>query len=114
MSRAISAFKPCLDISDMEQYSSIGLNPGHDAKINTIQDMNRKQKYKLSKILKDITKNRNFGINVARRLFPTKKSNKNKQEKQKSQKGSAHITNPKISRSSIDNSHLNGTLPWVD
>lgn len=35
--------------------------------------MNRKQKHKLSRVLRDLTKNRNFGINMARKLFPTKK-----------------------------------------
>ncbi|KAF2900319.1 hypothetical protein ILUMI_05865 [Ignelater luminosus] len=69
----LSAFRPCLDTSEVENMANVGSNPAHDSKIHIIQEMNRKQKHKLSRILKDITKNRNFGINVARKLFPAKK-----------------------------------------
>lgn len=60
-----------LDTSEVENIIGIGLNPGHDINLNTLKNLNRKKRYKFSKVLKDFTRNRNFGINVARNLFPS-------------------------------------------
>lgn len=66
-----------LDTTDVENIISIGLNPGHDMNLNTLKNLNRRKRYKFSKVLKDLTRNRNFGINVAKNLFPTRKLKKN-------------------------------------
>ncbi|KAF5290991.1 hypothetical protein FQA39_LY14522 [Lamprigera yunnana] len=73
VSRAVSAFRPCLDTSEVENIISVGVNPGHDTNVGVIQSLSHKKKYKLSRILRDVTRNRNFGINVARKIFPKKK-----------------------------------------
>ncbi|XP_017786969.1 PREDICTED: putative ammonium transporter 2 [Nicrophorus vespilloides] len=76
VSRALSALRPVLDTSSVENIIAVGLNPGHDINLKSLKNMTNKKKYKLSKMLRDITKNRNFGINVARQLFPNKKIEK--------------------------------------
>lgn len=78
MSRALSALRPVLDTTEVENIIDIGLNPGHDINLTALKDLHRKKQYKLSKVLKDLTRNRNFGINVAKNLFPSNKVKRNK------------------------------------
>ncbi|KAG5897809.1 hypothetical protein JTB14_011809 [Gonioctena quinquepunctata] len=73
VSRALSAFRPVLDTSDVEHLKDVGMNPGHDKHLDMVESMAKKRRYKLSKILRDVTKNRNFGINIAKNLFPKNK-----------------------------------------
>lgn len=109
MSRALSALRPCLDTTDVENIIHIGLNPGHDTNLNTLKTLNRKKRYKFSKILKDITKNRNFGINVARNLFP---SNKIKKKKTTSQQ----VNNNNVDESKEDKNSAQSMphIAWLD
>lgn len=51
---------------------NVGLNPMHEKKLNLVKFLSRKKRYTLSKILRDLTKNRNLGINVPKNLFPKK------------------------------------------
>uniref|UniRef100_A0A6P7FBL8 Ammonium transporter n=2 Tax=Diabrotica virgifera virgifera TaxID=50390 RepID=A0A6P7FBL8_DIAVI len=78
VSRAVSAFRPVFDTNDIDQLNTVGMNPEHHKHVDAVKNMARKKRYRLSKILRDITKNRNMGINVARKLFP-KKSHGTKQ-----------------------------------
>lgn len=75
MSRAISAFKPVLDTRKVQGLDNIGMNPMHEKKLNLVKFLSRKKRYSLSRILRDLTKNRNLGINVPKNLFPKKKKN---------------------------------------
>lgn len=78
VSRALSALRPMVDTTEIENIINIGLNPGHDVNLNTLKNLNRRKRYKFSKILKDLTRNRNFGINVAKNLFPPTKLKRDK------------------------------------
>lgn len=73
VSRALSALRPGLDMTEVDKIVQVGLNPGHDYNLDVMKDMNIKRRYKFSKVLKDLTRNRNFGINIAKNLFPNKK-----------------------------------------
>ncbi|CAH0556609.1 unnamed protein product [Brassicogethes aeneus] len=75
ISRAISAFRPVLDTSNVDKINNIGLNPGHNKSLNIIKIMARR-KYKLSSILRDITQHRNMGVNLPKNLFPKIKKKK--------------------------------------
>ncbi|XP_072380960.1 putative ammonium transporter 2 [Diabrotica undecimpunctata] len=74
VSRAVSAFRPVLDTNDIDQLNTVGMNPEHHKHVDAVKTMARKKRYRLSKILRDITKDRNMGINVAKKLFPKKNS----------------------------------------
>ncbi|RZC33607.1 ammonium transporter 3 [Asbolus verrucosus] len=76
VSRAISVLGPVLDPKDIENLDNVGMNPMHERNLNLVKNLSRKKRYKLSRILRDVTKNRNLGINLARNLFPKKKSKK--------------------------------------
>lgn len=75
----------------MEHLDDIGRNPGHAKNLAIVKNMVRKKRYNLSKIMKDITKNRNMGINVARKLFP-----KNRRKMQSDNKAQAEMMNGKV------------------
>lgn len=76
VSRAVSALRPCMETSDVEEIVRIGLNPGHDHNVQLIKTMNRNRKARLTKVFKELTRNKTFGINVARKLFPPSKLSK--------------------------------------
>lgn len=78
ISRAMSALRPHLDVSELEKIHPIGMNPAHESKVETMKIlMARKKHLRLSKILKSITKERHFGINLAKNLIP-KRTKKDK------------------------------------
>ncbi|XP_044265151.1 putative ammonium transporter 2 isoform X2 [Tribolium madens] len=72
VSRAISVLGPVLDSEDVRRIDNIGMNPMHERNINLVKNLSRKKRYKFSKILRDITRNRNLGINLAKNLLPKK------------------------------------------
>ncbi|KAK4884898.1 hypothetical protein RN001_001169 [Aquatica leii] len=112
VSRAVSAFRPCLDTTEIDKVPSVGLNPAHEAKVNYIQKMNLRKKYKLSRILKDITKNRSFGINVAKKLFPSKKSERHLSAKQQTARNSiSSYLGPTVR---VDTSRPSVEHAWLD
>lgn len=69
----MSVLRPHLDTTDIEKIIPIGLNPAHDTQIETINTISRKTNLRFSKVLKYITRDRNFGINLPKKLFPNKK-----------------------------------------
>lgn len=76
VSRAISVLGPVLDSDDVRRIDNIGVNPMHEKNINLVKNLARKKRYKFSRILRDITRNRNLGINLAQNLFPKKAKKK--------------------------------------
>lgn len=70
MSRAVSAFRTVLDTKQIDGLNTVGVNPEHHKHVDAVKTLARMKRYRLSRILKDITKNRNFGINVAKKLIP--------------------------------------------
>lgn len=97
-----------LDTTDVENIISIGLNPGHDINLNTLKNLNRRKRYKFSKVLKDLTRNRNFGINVAKNLFPTRKLKKDKTLHKDRPNSIATIQNKVSGVDTVPN------LAWID
>lgn len=77
MSRALSALRPVLDTSTVEKLQNVGQNPEHSRYLTLVKSMTNR-KYKLSKILKHITRNKNMGVNLAKNLFPKDRKKKNK------------------------------------
>ncbi|XP_019873312.2 putative ammonium transporter 2 [Aethina tumida] len=77
VSRALSALRPVLDTSTVEKLQNVGQNPEHSRYLTLVKSMTNR-KYKLSKILKHITRNKNMGVNLARNLFPKDRKKKNK------------------------------------
>lgn len=65
-----------METSDVDEIVRIGLNPGHDHNLELIKTMNRNRKPRLTKVFKELTRNKTFGINVARKLFPPSKLSK--------------------------------------
>ncbi|CAH1111858.1 unnamed protein product [Psylliodes chrysocephalus] len=70
VSRAVSAFRTVLDTKQIDGLNTVGVNPEHHKHVDAVKTLARMKRYRLSRILKDITKNRNFGINVAKKLIP--------------------------------------------
>lgn len=59
---------------EMVKIAPIGQNPAHNKQVETIKMiMARKKNIRFSKILKSLTKDRNFGINLPKKLFPKRK-----------------------------------------
>uniref|UniRef100_A0A1Y1KLR8 Ammonium transporter n=1 Tax=Photinus pyralis TaxID=7054 RepID=A0A1Y1KLR8_PHOPY len=115
VSRAVSAFKPCIDTTDIDHVPSVGLNPGHDAKVEIIQGMSRKRRPKLSRILRNVTNRENFGINVARKLFPPKKLQRKISIRERSGKGSiTSQTGPRITTIEMNHSKAGVEIAWLD
>ncbi|GLV36296.1 Ammonium transporter [Carabus blaptoides fortunei] len=74
ISRALSALRPHIDMGDMEKIAPIGQNPEHNNQIETIKMVAaRKKNIRFSRVLKSLTKDRNFGINLPKKLFPRRK-----------------------------------------
>ncbi|CAG9861389.1 unnamed protein product [Phyllotreta striolata] len=73
VSRAVSAFRPVFDTNDIDELNTAGMNPEHHKHLDRVKNLASKKRYRLSKILRDITANRKFGINVAKRLIPKKR-----------------------------------------
>ncbi|KAK9743873.1 Ammonium Transporter Family [Popillia japonica] len=57
ISRAVSAFRTCIDINGLEDLINVGLNPAHTFNINMMKNIQKRRKYKFSKILMDMTRN---------------------------------------------------------
>lgn len=80
----MSALRPALRTAEavVDQMEVIGVNPGHDKHIQKVKEMVQRRKHSFAKVLKDIMKNRNFGANHPRNIFPPKlrRSKKNKKE----------------------------------
>ncbi|KAJ8957985.1 hypothetical protein NQ318_001986 [Aromia moschata] len=93
VSRALSAFRPVLDTTSVEQLKDVGLNPGHDKHLDMVKTLAKKRRYKLSKILRDITRNNNLGINLAKNLVRKAKKKEN-QTKEASEKLKTNIMSP--------------------
>ncbi|CAH1164026.1 unnamed protein product [Phaedon cochleariae] len=110
VSRAVSAFRTVLDTTEIEKLKTVGLNPGHDKSLNMVDHLAKRKKYKLSRILRDITKNRNLGINISKNLIPRKKD-----RRPKSIKSPEHNFNVKL-RPTTDNSEVPRTaqIAWMD
>lgn len=115
VSRAISALRPCIDTNTVEDIINVGLNPAHNFNLNMMKELQRRKKYRFSKVLMDMTKNRNFGINKHWNLFPHKGKKKvnSKQKKEKvfrqRNKFVFHVNIPKD-----DGKISKNPLPWVD
>lgn len=93
--------RPHVETTDLEKIGTIGTNPAHNHQIEAISVMSRKRNLRFSRILKFVTRNRNFGINMPRNLFPHQKikksldkdlDNNNKRFSSKSRKPRASIT----------------------
>nr|XP_023030427.1 putative ammonium transporter 3 isoform X1 [Leptinotarsa decemlineata]XP_023030428.1 putative ammonium transporter 3 isoform X1 [Leptinotarsa decemlineata] len=93
VSRALSAFRPVLDTTDVEQLNNVGLNPGHDKHLEMVKTMAKKKRYTLSKILRQVTKNKNLGINVAKNLFPKNKTHPRRLSKRSTENFKMKVTN---------------------
>ncbi|KAH0814991.1 hypothetical protein GEV33_007801 [Tenebrio molitor] len=76
VSRAISVLGPVLDPSDVQGLDNVGTNPMHEKNLNHVKNLSRKKRYKFSRILRDVTRNRNLGINIAQNLFPKRAKRK--------------------------------------
>ena len=72
VSRAISTLGPVLDTAKVINLDNVGTNPMHEKNLNVVKNLSRKKRYRFSKILKDITRNRNLGINIVGNLLPKK------------------------------------------
>lgn len=105
MSGALSALRPVIDTSEIENLDEVGKNPGHAKNLVIFKNMARKKRYKLSKILKDLTRNRNMGINVATKLFP-----KGKNKRQSGTNGRTGTAQTK----SEDNSRKPSQMAWIN
>lgn len=75
MSGALSALRPIIDTDDCEHLNDIGRNPMHDKSLDLLKKLSRRKRYRFSKMWRDVTKKRYLGINMARKLFPKKRSN---------------------------------------
>ncbi|KAL3286600.1 hypothetical protein HHI36_001100 [Cryptolaemus montrouzieri] len=73
VSRALSALRSVYDTSEIEKLKGIGYNPGHDLNVDVVKNLAQKKKYRLSKILRDITKNRKMGWNTPKTLMPKRR-----------------------------------------
>lgn len=73
----MSVLRPHIDTSEMDKIDVIGLNPAHHKQLETMNMMARKRNMRFSKVLKFVTRDKNFGINLPKNLFPTKKNKKN-------------------------------------
>lgn len=82
LTRAVSALRPALNTAEskIENITNIGVNPGHDSHLEDIHHMTRKRKSYFVKALKDLTRNRNLGVNVAKNIFPQKLRQINKKK----------------------------------
>ncbi|KAL1497506.1 hypothetical protein ABEB36_008456 [Hypothenemus hampei] len=88
VSRALSAFRAILDTSTEETLNSVGMNPAHDKRLTLVKILASRRRYRLSKILKAISKNQNFGIKMFRAIFPGRKRRGNVHKDKKSLTGS--------------------------
>lgn len=62
-----------MDTTSAEQLSAIGSNPGHIKHLDTVSILAKKRYYKLSRVLRCITRNKNLGINRVKNLYPKSK-----------------------------------------
>lgn len=74
VSRALSAFRALIDTTNVEYLNDVGCNPGHNKHLDMVSVLGKKRRYKLSRVLRRITRNKNLGINRVKNLFPKKKT----------------------------------------
>lgn len=67
------------------------MNPGHDINLENIHQMARKKKSYFVKALKDITRNRNLGVNLAKNIFPEKLRRPSKKKNSKNVENTEHV-----------------------
>lgn len=72
-----------MDTTSVEQLNDIGSNPGHDKHLDIVNSLSKKRSYKLSRVLRNITKNKNLGINRVRNLYPKRRNVSLKESKPK-------------------------------
>lgn len=109
VSRALSAFRTLMDTSNVEQLNEIGCNPGHIKNLDTVSILAKEKSYKLSKILRKITRNKNLGINRGKNLCP-----KSRKLSLKPPKNNTTL-NENISQfTSYDIEKTNAILAWVN
>ncbi|VEN55964.1 unnamed protein product [Callosobruchus maculatus] len=77
VSRAVSALTSAIDTSEISRLHNIGLNPAHNKQIQMIGDMKNKKRLRLPAIFKEIIRNRDLGINNAKKLIPRRKKKAN-------------------------------------
>ncbi|KAJ8971029.1 hypothetical protein NQ317_013962 [Molorchus minor] len=92
ISRALSAFRPVLGTSDIDHLNEVGSNPGHNKHLDTVKSFKKRQ-YNIYKILKEITKDKNLGINFSKNLLPKKKIKPNTKRIAKAKNGSTPLSN---------------------
>ncbi|KAK9884064.1 hypothetical protein WA026_005001 [Henosepilachna vigintioctopunctata] len=73
VSRALSALRSVYDTSEIEKLEGVGYNPGHDLNLDIVKNLTTKKKYRLSQVLRIITKNRKMGCNSPRSLIRSRK-----------------------------------------
>ncbi|XP_050312668.1 putative ammonium transporter 2 isoform X1 [Anthonomus grandis grandis] len=61
VSRALSAFRAVLDITEAERLNIVGTNPGHDKHLSLIKSLSKRSNHRLSKILRIVAINDNLG-----------------------------------------------------
>lgn len=72
----MSALRSVYDTSEIEKLEGVGYNPGHDMSLERVKKLASNKKYRLSKILKDLTKNRKLGCNSPKSLIPKRRFKK--------------------------------------
>lgn len=110
VSRALSAFRALMDTTSAEDLNEVGCNPGHDQHLNMVNMLANKRRYKLSRVLKNITRSKNLGINRVKNLFPKSRKVCLKQRKPKTP---SEVLNSKYTHHDADNGN-NTTLAWVN
>ncbi|XP_044746207.1 putative ammonium transporter 2 [Coccinella septempunctata] len=70
VSRALSALRSVYDTSEIEKLNGIGYNPGHEKNLEMVKKLAKTKKYRLSKILNDLTRNKKLGCNSPKSLIP--------------------------------------------
>ncbi|XP_060518503.1 putative ammonium transporter 2 isoform X2 [Cylas formicarius] len=94
VSRALSAFRPVYDTTEVENLENVGMNPGHDKHLNTVKFLATKKHYRMSKILKVITSDQNIGVKFLDGIF--KKKRKSKTVGKKAAKPRLSLNNLKV------------------
>lgn len=72
VSRAVSVLRPILNAEYIENLDNVGVNPGHLKNLDIVNQMAHKRKCSFIRALKGITRNKNLGINISRKLLPRK------------------------------------------
>lgn len=98
-----------IDTTSVDKLNNIGSNPGHDKHLDLVSILAKKRRYKLSRILRNITRNKNLGISRVKNLFP---KNKKVVLKPEMKKTSAKNVG-KFTSHDVETGH-GTTLAWVN